>query len=213
MGNNSNLIFAFQTFSPNHENADQWFSPSLKKAFQICVDGAHFFLSTAFSRRRSHRMALRDARSRAKPFLHVFIGRDHPRWSSKTARAPSLNALRAVRLGGPSAARQRHRMGNQCYYLSPICTNSVRHPRTCVSPSVLLAHTIFPPIWKNTNKGAHLKTTRIKISNKHLTHLYRITNRQRRHKRAGNSLRHLQEGARSRKFRQRRDFARRKALW
>ena len=109
--NNSNLIFAFQTFSPNHENADQWFSPSLKKAFQICVDGAHFFLSTAFSRRRSHRMALRDARSRAKPFLHVFIGCDHPRWSSKTARAPSLNALRAVRLGGPSAARQRPSYG------------------------------------------------------------------------------------------------------
>mgnify|MGYP007089914193 CR=1 FL=1 len=75
------------------------------------------------------------------------------------------------------------------------------------------AYILSPDGEKHKHKGAHLKTTRIKISNKHLTYLQRITNRQYRYKNAGNSLRHLQEGVRSRKSRQRRDFARRKALW
>lgn len=129
------------------------------------------------------------------------------------ARAPSRKDPVRCGWAGPSPLDRVHRMGKQCYHSNPLCTNSVPHPQMYISSSALLTHSEYPPISKNTNKGAHLKTTRIKISNQHLTLFHRITNSRRRHKHAGNSLRHLQEGVRSRKFRQRRDFARRKALW
>jgi len=148
----------------------------------------------------------------------IFLTRTHALRSPTTvvtdrARAPSLEHPVRCGWGRPSWAHMVHRMGKQSIHTHFVRTNSIEHPPTCVSVAVLLAHTNCPPTAKNTNKGAHLKTTRIKISNKHLTHFQRITNRQDRHKNAGNSLRHLQEGVRSRKSRQRRDFARRKALW
>lgn len=147
-----------------------------------------------------------------------FLTRIHELRSPATVvkdRAQAPSRKDPVRCGwaGPTPLDRVDRMGKQCYHSIRVCTNSVPHPQMYVSTSVLLAHSECPPIAKNTNKGADLKTTRIKISNQHLTLFHRITNRQRRHKRAGNSLRHLQEGVRSRKFRQRRDFARRKALW